>query len=76
VVVDALAKDERWKEEEEQRYLESKVLEGRVTVELGSGQQLQFTISGMSSLSHPPQFCLILMTPPSIFFSLSSSLGL
>jgi hypothetical protein len=69
-VVDALAKDERWKEEE-QRYLESKVLEGRVTVELGSGQQLQFTMSGMSFLSHPPQFCLILMTPPSIFFPLS-----
>jgi hypothetical protein len=50
VVVDALAKDERRKEEEH-RYLESKVLEGRVTVELGSGQQLQFTMSGMSSLS-------------------------
>jgi hypothetical protein len=53
VVVDALAKDERWKEEE-QRYLESKVLEGRVTVDLGSGQHLQFTMSGKSSTQPAP----------------------
>jgi hypothetical protein len=54
VVVDALAKNENWMQDEHE-YLKTKVLEGRVIVKLDSRRDWNFRMSGSSSTEPAPQ---------------------